>query len=112
MSDIVQVIAEHVQHFTGRGWVFQTIDAWLADPGAERMFLLTGGPGSGKTAIATRLVQISQGDTPPAVVSHLGTNFLSAAQRCATTALSRVVWRLSVAGLPIAGLPSDRVRHD
>jgi hypothetical protein len=82
MSDIVEVSAGHVQHFTGRDWVFQAIDRWLADPHGKRVFSLTGGPGSGKTAIATRLVQISNGDTPPPAVSHIGRGFLSALHFC------------------------------
>jgi hypothetical protein len=36
-------IAERTQHFTGREWVFQAIDDWLADLSSTRIFLLTGG---------------------------------------------------------------------
>ncbi|MCX7020578.1 MAG: TIR domain-containing protein, partial [Candidatus Sumerlaeota bacterium] len=48
-------IAHHMARFTGRGWVFNRIDDWLADPGASPVFWITGKPGVGKTAIACRL---------------------------------------------------------
>ncbi len=43
--------------FSGREWVFRDIDDWLNKKG-NRFFLLTGGPGVGKSAIAARLIQI------------------------------------------------------
>ena len=60
------LIAERTQRFVGREWVFAKVDAWLADRGGPRVFLLSGGPGTGKTAIAARLVQLSRGDVPAA----------------------------------------------
>jgi hypothetical protein len=45
----------HLARFTGRQWVFNRIDAWLADPHASRVFWITGLPGSGKTALASWL---------------------------------------------------------
>ena len=50
-----------VPSFTDRRWVFEAIDEWLAG-GSPQIFLLTGGPGSGKTTLAARLVEISDGD--------------------------------------------------
>src|SRR4028118_371252 len=47
------------ENFTGREWVFKEIDRWLQQDN-ERFFILTGEPGSGKTAIAQRLTQFSQ----------------------------------------------------
>jgi WD40 repeat protein len=47
-------------NFTGRAWVFLKIYDWLSNPNGSRYFLLTGEPGSGKTAIAQRLTQFSQ----------------------------------------------------
>lgn len=58
--DFSTYIAEHTQNFTGRNWVFKSINDWLVE-GKNRIFLLTGGPGEGKSAIATRLAQISDG---------------------------------------------------
>ncbi|MGH8471572.1 MAG: hypothetical protein ACREVJ_03725, partial [Gammaproteobacteria bacterium] len=49
-------------HFVERPWVLHALDAWLEAP-SPAVFLVMGSPGSGKTALAYRLVQISQGDT-------------------------------------------------
>ena len=48
-------IAQHIERFTGRQWVFDRIDAWLGDASASRVFWLVGSPGTGKTAIAAWL---------------------------------------------------------
>ncbi|WP_406699467.1 AAA family ATPase [Singulisphaera sp. Ch08] len=71
------------QDFTGRGWVFETINDWLALPEGPRFFLLTGAPGSGKTAIAGRLLQFAQGDVPPPEgLGALARGFVSAVHFC------------------------------
>src|SRR5947208_1994657 len=81
--DFNKYIAERAQHFTGRVWVFEHIDAWLADDTESRFFLLIGEPGSGKTALAARLCQFSQGVAEPSQsVSHLLPDFLSAYHFC------------------------------
>ncbi len=49
-------INEYLQRFTGRDWIFQKIDAWLADPNAGKIFWITGAPGIGKTALAAKLL--------------------------------------------------------
>lgn len=46
------------QGFVGRAWVFREIDRWLATPEAPRVFVITGEPGIGKSAIAARLTQL------------------------------------------------------
>lgn len=61
MLDFSAYIAERTQSFTGREWVFQRIDHWLRGTGNPRVFLLTGASGVGKTALAARLVEMSQG---------------------------------------------------
>jgi hypothetical protein len=63
--DFSGYIEEKTQNFTGRTWVFQAINDWLSKQQASRYFLLTGGPGSGKSAIAARLCQFSLGEIPP-----------------------------------------------
>jgi AAA ATPase-like protein len=62
-------IDERTRHFTGRQWVFDAIDAWLSADVAPRVFLLTGGPGTGKTAIAARIAQMDAGTVVHAVPS-------------------------------------------
>src|SRR5690349_10695486 len=77
--DFTSYIAERTHNFTGRGWVFETVNEWLADPAGPRFFLLTGEPGSGKSAIACRLAQFFQGSVAlPAGCTHLTGGFLSA----------------------------------
>jgi WD40 repeat protein len=51
--------------FTGREWIFESVRAWLANPQGERIFLLTGPPGAGKSALSARLVQ-----TEPRVAAY------------------------------------------
>jgi hypothetical protein len=53
------VIDNRTRDFTGREWVFRKIDEFLQDTSGARVFLLTGDPGTGKTAIAARLAQMS-----------------------------------------------------
>ncbi|NIN67148.1 MAG: AAA family ATPase, partial [Anaerolineae bacterium] len=81
--DFTVYIAERTEYFVGREWVFSAIDRWLADPTASQFFLLTGEPGIGKTAIAARLVQFSQGEVAsPVGIVHLKDGFLGAHHFC------------------------------
>ena len=81
--DFSSYISEQGDLFTGREWVFQAIDDWLEKPTGSRYFLLTGEPGSGKTAIASRLSQFSEGVVPPPKgLTHLSFHFLSAIHFC------------------------------
>jgi hypothetical protein len=52
-SDITRL----TEDFTGRDWLFEKIDNWLHNTN-QRFFILTGEPGSGKSAIAARLTQV------------------------------------------------------
>lgn len=47
-------IAERAQNFAGRLWVLEEVNNWL-DERSERFLLITGEPGSGKTALAAWL---------------------------------------------------------
>jgi hypothetical protein len=80
--DFADHIGESTTHFTGRRWVFKAINDWLAEPNGSRYFLLTGMPGSGKTTIAARLVQFSQGTPTPTGCDQLTTDVLSAWHFC------------------------------
>jgi hypothetical protein len=47
-------IAAHVDRFAGRTWLLPPLLDWLA-AGEPRIFLMTGGPGTGKSMISARL---------------------------------------------------------
>jgi len=57
---------ELTANFTGREWVFRALADWLQQ-GQATSFLLTGGPGAGKSTIAARLVEMAGGKVPSAV---------------------------------------------
>lgn len=49
-------ILHHLPKFTGRKWIFDKVDAWLAEnPPRQRVFWISGGPGVGKTALSAVL---------------------------------------------------------
>ena len=73
-----RLIADRTSNFSGREWVFKTVDDWLLQPAGSRFFLLTGGPGTGKSAIAARIAQMNNGVVPvPAGIDQIGPAFLS-----------------------------------
>ncbi len=65
----VQVAAQAGWYFTGRQAALAALAGWLADPAADiRLRVLTGDPGSGKSAVLGRLVTLaatSPAPTPP-----------------------------------------------
>lgn len=78
-----QFLPASAPDFLGREWVFAELNQWLADPGNPRRFLLTGAPGSGKSAIARRLWDFSSGRAAPAPgAGLLHEGFLAAAHVC------------------------------
>jgi Cdc6-like AAA superfamily ATPase len=80
--DFVPLIADRTRDFTGREWVFAAIGRWLATADAPRTFLLTGSPGSGKTAVAARLVQMSLGQVASDPCPRLGRDALACFHFC------------------------------
>ncbi len=62
-------LQDRLREFTGRRWVFEQIDSWLSGTGGR--FLLTGQPGTGKSLIAARILQISNRDAHEPGLSHL-----------------------------------------
>jgi hypothetical protein len=85
--DFSDYIAVRVEDFTGRAWVFQAIDRWLGEKDAPRYFLLTGEPGSGKSAVAARLAQFHAAEVPaPHECQRLTPGFLRGVHFCSATA--------------------------
>lgn len=83
LLDFTGYVRARTEDFTGREWVFQALSDWLAQSAGPRFFILTGEPGSGKTAIAARLSQFSAGTVrPPDGLPTLGPRFLSAVHFC------------------------------
>src|SRR5215211_4230227 len=81
--DFSDYVADHTDEFTGREWVFNAVDDWLAQSGESRFFVLIGEPGSGKTALAGRLNQFSRNEIHlPQGLTNLTPNFLSAVHFC------------------------------
>ncbi|SDC81242.1 tetratricopeptide repeat protein [Paraburkholderia lycopersici] len=48
-------IAEHLEDFVGRQWVFDAYQHWVDHQPASRLFWIKAGPGTGKTALAANL---------------------------------------------------------
>ncbi|MBD1808124.1 tetratricopeptide repeat protein [Microcoleus sp. FACHB-SPT15] len=85
--DFTDYVNPRIQNFTGRQWVFEKIHDWLSDPNGSRYFLLTGEPGSGKTAIAGQVYQHRLNQQ--AISKNVSSNFPNAAHFCSA---SRSTW--------------------
>src|SRR5262245_30317032 len=82
MLDFSSLITKRTEHFSGREWVFACINEWLGDPKGGLIFLLAGGPGTGKTAIAARLAQVSAGTVRLPGCDQLEPGFLTHMHFC------------------------------
>jgi hypothetical protein len=86
--DYGEYVEERARGFTGREWALARIDRWVGQDG-PRTFLLTGEPGSGKTALASRLLQVSRGQAGAGSgLPRLRSGFLSAVHFCSARAQS------------------------
>ena len=85
--DFTDYVNPRIQNFTGRQWVFEKIHKWLSDPNSSRYFLLTGEPGSGKTAIAGQVYQRRLNQQ--AIFKNSIANFPNATHFCSA---SRSTW--------------------
>ncbi len=81
-SGFTRFNAERTRGFSDRKWVFDDLHKWLTEADGTRFFLLSGEPGSGKTAIAARLYQFAQGTPPPLEFTSFSSGFLSAYHFC------------------------------
>lgn len=63
--DFTSYVAERTSGFVGREWVLEDVRAWLESPSGPRFLLITGAPGSGKTAVAARWVKLSERQAEP-----------------------------------------------
>lgn len=53
-------MAPHLLRFSGREWLRERYETWLADPRGSRVLRIEGGPGMGKTAIASHLCHVAR----------------------------------------------------
>jgi hypothetical protein len=53
------IVGERASEFVGRNWLFNRIAAWLNRPDMGRFFVITGAPGSGKTAISAHCISLA-----------------------------------------------------
>lgn len=83
LLDFNAFITDKTIHFTGREWVFKAINDWLLN-GKSRIFLLAGDPGTGKSSISARLVQMSSGIINNKDFSELKPDYLNYYHFCQT----------------------------
>jgi WD40 repeat protein len=98
-------LAERTEHFTGRSWVFKRLDDWVKG-GDGRAFILTGGPGTGKSAIMARVAQMSAGDVSSAAYPNLASGALAYAHFCRALDVSLDPLRF------VEGLSASLAVHD
>jgi hypothetical protein len=68
------IIEKKTVDFIGRSsWLYPQIKDWLSAPNGSRYFIITGKAGTGKSAIAARLWEISEGKIED---PHLDKDFL------------------------------------
>ena len=81
---IAALVTDKTRYFSGREWLLESIAAWLTSA-TRGMFLLTGEPGTGKTTVAARLVQIAAGTVAaPPSAGAAAPNWPDAVHFCST----------------------------
>src|SRR4051812_40294946 len=63
-QNFYSLISEKTKDFVGRKWVFDEIDNWLSGDSQSKpkYFIVTGKAGFGKSTIAAKLIEISNGE--------------------------------------------------
>jgi WD40 repeat protein len=85
----VEVAVQAGHYFTGRETALKVLTDWLADPDHDtRIRVLTGGPGSGKSAVLGRLVTVASA-SPPAPQAALPTDPASPAMWISAALLAK-----------------------
>jgi archaellum biogenesis ATPase FlaH len=79
INNFYSLISEKTKDFVGCDWLYPQIKYWLSDLNSSRYFLITGKAGTGKSSIAARLWEISEGKIND---SNLKKDFLSAIHVC------------------------------
>jgi hypothetical protein len=76
-------VAENIDHFTGRAWLLPKLLEWW-DQSNERLFLLTGGPGTGKSMLVAWLAGFGPPPQDPTAHEQLTRlrSFFKAAHFC------------------------------
>jgi WD40 repeat protein len=59
--DFSAFLYEKQRDFVGRSWVIEQTEAWIRDANAPKLMLITGDPGTGKSAIAAHMVHRNPG---------------------------------------------------
>ena len=95
--DFGSEILRHTRRFVGRKWLFSEINDWI-EAGQSPVFLLTGDPGAGKSAVMAQLV-----NSHPSVAAH---HFCVASLE---DALDPVAFARSIAAQLAARLPDYRM---
>ena len=70
VAELPRLVTENIGRFTGRTWLLPTLLNWY-EKGEERIFLLTGGPGTGKSMIIAWLAGFGPQPQNPAAQAQL-----------------------------------------
>jgi hypothetical protein len=101
-------IAESVNGFTGRAWLLPKLINWWEE-GTERLFLLTGGPGTGKSMIVAWLAGHGPLPEDPTAQGHLASmrSVVKAAHFCqaASRNITPAAFAESIANQLTASVP-------
>ena len=78
--NVPAALAEKAREFTGREWLLDRIIAW-ADHSSARFLMVTGNPGTGKSALAAWLVGAGPASPEPRVHAEIRTRAPLVARR-------------------------------